>query len=152
MKIQEQDIYHGAALTQIVEHPSFKALNKVDEKYGHYLINLDKRIFVKYRTNEKSPWTFTLLPQEIEAIKTDINIGANVFLCLICARETVCAIDIKEVRILVDLDSDKPQWIKVDSVAKGSMWLSGSKGKLTYSIRHNLFPNGLFQEKAESAI
>ena len=28
MKIQEQDIYHGPALMQIVEHPSFKALNR----------------------------------------------------------------------------------------------------------------------------
>ena len=36
MKIQQKDYFHGAALTQIVEHESFKALNKADSKYGHY--------------------------------------------------------------------------------------------------------------------
>ena len=46
MKIQKMDMFHGAALTQIVEHPSFKALNKADEKYGHYQINHDRRISI----------------------------------------------------------------------------------------------------------
>jgi dGTP triphosphohydrolase len=27
MKIQEKDLYHGAALAQIVGHPTFKAIN-----------------------------------------------------------------------------------------------------------------------------
>ena len=45
MKIQTQDLYHGAVLTQITEHPSFKALNKADTLYGHYLVNHDTRLF-----------------------------------------------------------------------------------------------------------
>lgn len=48
MKIQDQDLYHGAALTQIVEHASFKALNRGSEKYGHYLVNKDQHVFIKY--------------------------------------------------------------------------------------------------------
>jgi hypothetical protein len=32
MKIQQKDLFHGAVLTQLVEHNSFKALNKVDAK------------------------------------------------------------------------------------------------------------------------
>ena len=35
MKIQKKDLFHGSALTQIVEDPLFTALNKADEKYGH---------------------------------------------------------------------------------------------------------------------
>ncbi len=56
MKIQEQDIYHGAALTQIAEHESFKALNKGSERYGHYLINADCHVFIKYSKAAVSPW------------------------------------------------------------------------------------------------
>jgi len=47
MKIQHKDLFHGAALTQLVEHNSFKALNKADDKYGHYLVNTDRRLLVK---------------------------------------------------------------------------------------------------------
>lgn len=59
MKIQKKGSNHGVALTQIVEHPSFKALNKADEKFGHYQINHDTRILIRYRSGN-SPWTFTL--------------------------------------------------------------------------------------------
>lgn len=42
MKTQEKDLYHGAALTQIVEHTSFRALNLAPVKgYGHHLVNSD---------------------------------------------------------------------------------------------------------------
>lgn len=62
MKIQEQDRFHGAALTQIVEHKSFKALNRASAKYGHYLVNADRHVFTKYSKATRSPWSFTFQP------------------------------------------------------------------------------------------
>jgi hypothetical protein len=59
MKIQEQDFYHGPALMQIVEHPSFKALNKGSNRYGHYLVNADCHVFVRYSKAEGDAWSFT---------------------------------------------------------------------------------------------
>lgn len=69
MKVQEQDIYHGTALSQIVRHESFKALNSGSTKQGHYLINSDRHLLVKYRTNEGPTWQFTFKPEEVAAIK-----------------------------------------------------------------------------------
>jgi hypothetical protein len=66
MKIQEQDIYHGPGLVQIVEHKSFKALNRASSKYGHYLINTDRHVFAKYSTKKKTPW---LQPDTLRAEK-----------------------------------------------------------------------------------
>ncbi len=54
MKTKEMDLYHGPALTQIVHHDSFKAINKATTKYGHYLVNTDRHVFVKYRKNPSS--------------------------------------------------------------------------------------------------
>lgn len=73
MKIQEQDVYHGPALMQIVEHDSFKALNKADEKYGHYLVNNDRRLCFKYSTAESGPWSFTFQSQDLAALKKDLG-------------------------------------------------------------------------------
>jgi hypothetical protein len=69
MKIQEKDLFHGAALTQIVEHESFKALNKADEKYGHYQVNHDRRLLVKHSKATSNTgtqtWSFSFKPDDI---------------------------------------------------------------------------------------
>lgn len=82
---------------------SFKALNKVDEKYGHYLVNHDIRIFVKYRNNDGAPWQFTLQPSELKYVKVDIKSGANVYLCLICGYITICALTKEQIINLIEL-------------------------------------------------
>ena len=68
------------ALTQIVEHPSFKALNKADEKYGHYLVNANIHLLVKYSSPSSSPWQFTFNESDLDSICDDImDEGVNFF-------------------------------------------------------------------------
>lgn len=143
MKIQIQDLYHGAVLTQITEHSSFKALNKVDSVYGHYLVNHDTRLFVKYLSKMNSPWSFSIHRSEIQAIAEDIESSAKVFLCLVCGQETICALNAKEITSLIDLHSDR-QVINVSVPQGGSIHVSGSKGELPRTIKHNSFPEKLF--------
>ena len=71
MKIQVHDRLHGAALTQIVEHPRFKSLNKATKEYGHYLINDDRRLWVKYLSNNGGTWRFGFSPDEVLRIQVD---------------------------------------------------------------------------------
>lgn len=144
MKIQDLHLFHGAALTQIVEHNSFKALNRATPKYGHYLVNTDRHLFVKYRTATKSPWQHTLSPDELKAISDAINKYGKVFLCLVCGTTSVCALDATEIAIVVDLTSATSQTILVEVPAGGSCHVSGSKGKLKKTVPHNSFPNKLF--------
>ncbi len=143
MKIQTQDFYHGVVLTQITEHPSFKALNKVDSEYGHYLVNHDTRFFVKYLSKENSPWNFSLYSNELQAIEEDYESFAKVFLCLVCGGETICALNFQEITTLVDLGSER-QEIFISVPPGGSIWVRGSKGELPKTIRHNSFPDKLF--------
>ena len=144
MKVQQQDLFHGAALTQIVEHPSFKALNRASAKYGHYLVNTDRQVFVKYRTNEKPPWQHTVQPDELVALSSAIESTDHVFLCLVCGPVTVCALDREQINALVDVTSPTAQWIRVDVPPAGSCHLSGSQGKLKRTIPHKAFPDGIF--------
>jgi hypothetical protein len=89
MKIQKKDFYHGAALTQIVEHPSFKALNKATNKYGHYQINHDTRILIKHLSKLESPWSFQISEEEINTLVDDISSDQESFLCLVCGETTI---------------------------------------------------------------
>lgn len=143
MKIQDKDMFHGAALTQIVESSSFKALNKVDRKYGHYTVNADRRLFVKYRTGNDPPWQFIFHAKELRAIRQDLQTGALVFACLVCGDNTICCLDDEEMRLLINIDSNSRQWIRVDVPMAGSLHVSGSAGKLARTIPHNAFPGKL---------
>ena len=141
MKIQDQDSYHGAALIQIVEDPSFKALNKTDAKYGHYTVNTDRRLFVKYLKKRNTPWRFTLQPDETTAIRHDIASGQRTFICLVCGRATICCLSQEELEQVIDLAAEKPQWIAVDIPPGGSQHVSGSAGRLPRTVPHNAFPS-----------
>jgi hypothetical protein len=145
MQIQEKDIFHGAALTQVVEHKSFKALNRATTKYGHYLINSDRALFVKYRKPNKSPWQHTFSEDDVAAIVAEIKKGQLVFLCLVCGTTTVCALDSTEIQSVLDLQADVQQWIRVEIPKGGSCHVSGTKGKLKRAIPHSSFPDKLFK-------
>jgi hypothetical protein len=141
MKIQPKDLFHGAALAQVVEDGSFTALNKVDDKYGHYLVNADRRLFVKYATSARSPWRFTINPDDILEIRRDIRNSGNTFLCLVCAKETICCLDQEEIETLIDLQDTRPQSLKVHVPRRGSLRVSGpGRRALAHTIPHNAFP------------
>lgn len=144
MQTQEKDLFHGAALTQIVDHESFKALNRASTKYGHYLVNTDRHVFVKYRKPNKSPWQHTLSSEDVGAISSEIRKGHSVFLCLVCGSTTVCALNTSEIKTVLDLAAEGQQWIRVEIPRGGSCHVSGSKGKLKRTVPHNSFPNKVF--------
>lgn len=144
MKIQEKDLFHGAGLTQIVEHPSFKALNKADEKYGHYQINHDRKLLVKHTKGTTAPWQFTFQKNDLAILQNNIESGAKTYICLICGEHTICAIDAGEINQLLNLSGNGAQWIRVEMPPGGSLWVRGSKGELKRSVPHKSFPEKVF--------
>jgi hypothetical protein len=148
MRIQEKDLFHGAALTQIVEHESFKALNKADEKYGHYQVNHDRRLLVKHSKAESNTgtqiWNFTFKSDDIEILVQDIQKGTKIFVCLVCGDVSVCVLNQEEVSTILDLGSSAVQWARVELPGGGSLRVRGSAGKLPKTVPHNAFPAKVF--------
>lgn len=144
MRIQEQDIYHGAALTQIAEHASFKALNKDSERYGHYLINADCHVFIKYSRSASSPWSFTFTPEQLEPLRNIQESQADLYACFVCGHETVCLLSQEQLEQVIDISAGNSQWVRVEVPKGSSCRVFGSKGKLKKTIPHNAFPANLF--------
>ena len=142
MKIQEQDIFHGPGLVQVVEHPSFKALNRASAKYGHYLINTDRHVFAKYSSRKKSPWQFTFQQDDLTNIQGQ---SGAVFVMLSCGHETICALTKAELEEIIDLDSSAQQSVTIEVPSGGSCHVRGNLGKLSKAIPHNQFPKKLFE-------
>ena len=145
MKIQEKDWFHGSALAQISEHESFTALNKASEKYGHYQVNHNKRVLLKYSSAENGPWQFTFQQDDVEIIADDINADIESFICLVCGYDTICILDEDEIEVVLDLESDDVQWIRIEYPPGGSMRARGSEGELDHTVPHNAFPSKLFE-------
>lgn len=144
MKMQEKHVFHGAALTQIVEHPSFKALNRASSRYGHYLVNTDKQVFVKYRKSKRSPWQFVFSADEIRALRRAVDSDDDTYVCLVCGPSTVCAVSQDETREVVDLSTNSSQSITVEVPRGGSCRVRGSAGQLGRTVPHSSFPNKVF--------
>lgn len=142
MKIQQKDYYHGAALTQIVEHKSFKALNKTDEKYGHYKINHDIRLMVKITSIADEPWQYTVNASDLATIGEDINSGDQFFLCLVCGLKTICLLDSNQVQQLLDISSRDQQWLRIKTTGSLRAW--SARIELQHAIPHNAFPDRMF--------
>lgn len=145
MKIQTQDFYHGAALTQIVEHPSFKALNKGSSNYGHYRINADCHLFVRYATGDGPTWSYTFTHEQLKAVNNIAAAKVSIFVALVCGKETVCLLNKTQLQNVIDLGAKDAQWVKVDAPPNKSCRVSGSAGQLKGTIPHNVFPKALFE-------
>jgi len=142
LQIQQKDYYHGAALTQIIEHESFTALNKADDKYGHYKINHDIRLMVKISTIEEEPWQFTANASDLATISEDINSCDRFFLCLVCGLKTICILDSNQVQELLDISSREQQWLRIKNT--GSLRAYSAKAELSRTIPHSAFPKRIF--------
>ncbi len=145
MKVQQKDLYHGAALTQLVEHDSFKALNKADGKFGHCLVNTDRRLMVKMTEKANGPWQFTFQPDDLNTLRADIETGVITFVVLVCGQSTICLLEQNDYKAIIDLNAAGQQWIRVEVRSPGaSMQVRGSVGELKRTIKHNAFPDKVF--------
>lgn len=151
MQIKPKNYYHGAALIQIVEDPSFTALNKADSKYGHYFINQDIRLLVKHATNNTSPWGFTLQSDDIDIITSDIKQGFRTFVCLVCGLRTVCPLTIEQLKQVVKMPCEKSQNITISCPGKkNQLKVKGPEGEVKGKIPHNSFPSVIFSKQLQT--
>jgi hypothetical protein len=150
MKIQKKHVYHGVALTQILEHPSCESLKKAeDNEYGHYRVNRDIHILVKYAT--AWPWEFTFSEDHLRTIKDARQVNSSrTFICLVCGDKTVWLLDEEEIDDLLDLSRLSQQWIRVDTPEDCSSHVSGTKGVLRHMVSHNSFPDRILGPRRKS--
>lgn len=146
MKVQEQDIYHGPALMQIVEHDSFKALNKADDRYGHYLVNKDICLWFKYASSKDGPWSFTFSASDLVQVKKELGGKGKTFFVFACGHVSVCCLSEEELKKVVDLSSAKAQWVRIEAPENKQMRVTGSScADNPLKVAHNSFPGCIFK-------
>ena len=100
MKINDDHMYHGAALLQVAEDPRFTAINSIEisgqKSRSAYRINDSIGIFLKYASKPSrtfGEYTFTFTDDHLrELAEVDSRQVTNTFIALVCVkdREIAC--------------------------------------------------------------
>ena len=100
VKINDDHMYHGAALTQIAEHPKFTAINAFDfdgkPSRSAFKINHNIGLFLKYATkpNQQNEYIFTFNQAHLRELKGLTNENRDAFLALVCVEDReICCIN-----------------------------------------------------------
>lgn len=99
MKIDDDHLYHGAALIQIAEHPQFTAINsfkgKLADYENAYRINSDIAVYLKYAgkpNKARREYVFNFSKANLAELDAIAKVNGKTFLAMICvdAREVCC--------------------------------------------------------------
>ncbi len=115
MKINDDHMYHGAALTQIAEHPKFSTINafKVARKASRSSfvikssvdISSGVGIFIKYSgkpTGKFQEYGFTFVKEHFKEIDSLAKKFAKVYVVLVCVKDReICCISNEEFQELI---------------------------------------------------
>ncbi len=144
MPVAAKDFFRGAALSLVLGHPACNQLAPLDPAQGRYLVNGALRLWVRH-SKDKSPWHFTLSPEETAALRADLENGGQAFLCLTCGRDAVIALGPAELDQVVDWQAGGEQTLTVTRVPGRQAWVSGPGGELPDTIAGKAFPNAIFR-------
>lgn len=104
MHVDDDHLYHGAALIQVAEHPQFTAINplKVQGRIVPvaYKINDEIALYLKYSSKPTKPYgeyPFTFGQGHLECLKTIDKTRLDTFVALICVEDReVCCLSYNE--------------------------------------------------------
>ncbi|MET9392784.1 hypothetical protein ABZY20_20715 [Streptomyces sp. NPDC006624] len=136
--IDYKDFMHGAALVAIADSEKFTALNRASVKYGHYVVNHDRHLFIKYSSGEgPRDYLFTFSAEDKQRIASEP--ASLVFAVLVCGNEVVTGIARDELSQLIPLATAASSTIRVAAHQGRQLRISGPTGQLPL-ISRGSFP------------
>jgi hypothetical protein len=139
-----KDFMHGAALVAIAEHPRFSALNRASDKYGHFKVNDNRHVFIKYRDGEGPDYAFNFNHDDVRLMQSSASRTSCVYAILVCGTEVITALD-AGLGKLIDMKSLRQQWVKVRADPRKRLRIRGPLGELGRPIPRNAFPGEILE-------
>ena len=166
MKIDDDHLYHGAALIQIAEHPQFTAINSLTVKdkvvRAAYKINNEIAVYLKYAAKPHGSYkeyVFTFHKDHLETIVELSSTNPKMFIALVCVKERqICCLSAGELNemighrkaasggeedqytILVTIPAGKSIRVYMNQPGRRKRMLKETK----LIVRRNAFPDVLF--------
>lgn len=147
--ITTRDPYEGVVLRHLIKHDDPVQVTEIGDKVGHFCLNNDAFLLVKYSSRSRSPWRFTIRPDDINTLVRDQSRGGlfgGSYFCLVCGFESLCALREEEWSALLDLsETEIQQTLSVSRSPRSSFEVTGSSGHLARKIPVSRFPALIFE-------
>ena len=88
--IDKQDFYHGAALVKVIEDKRCLRIEKCD---CGYVVNEKKFLYLKYKTDTRTPWSFVYRDTEVRRLRDIVDAGFDLIVVMVCGGDGICAVD-----------------------------------------------------------
>ncbi|WP_422035172.1 hypothetical protein [Reyranella sp.] len=164
MKIDDDHMYHGAALIQIAEHPEFTAINSAKLKgvvqENTFQVNQSVAIHLKYASKPNkahSEYVFTFHKHHLQMLKALEQKSDKVFIGLVCVEaRQICCISHRELEDLIATREAKKgapedQYTLLVTVPSGKqfrVYMNAPGQKKTsigsFTVPRNAFPGCIF--------
>lgn len=161
MHIDDDHMYHGAALTQIAEDPEFTAINRFENTSarGAFRINTSTGVYMKHASKPvRGEYVFTFNQKnlaELEALKPQCT---KLFIVMVCVKgRQICCITVEELETHIARRKDyagktEDQYQVIVTVPKGMsfrIYMNAPGVKRTrlkqQIVSRNNFPHGIFE-------
>ena len=165
MYINDDHLYHGAAITQIAEHSLFTAINAFKDadniSRSAFRVNDDIAVYFKYATKPKRPhdeFVFTFTTENLDEIHRIADLVPKTFLALVCVKSRhICCLPYGKLVELLnrrtkDIGYEEDQYTVLATLEEGKSFRvyvnkSGRKNRIlgkSLIVSRNKFPNELF--------
>jgi hypothetical protein len=135
---------HGAALVAVADAEGFTALNKAaDRYYGHYVVNADRHIFIKYTLGEGPEFVFSFSDSDKLEISALAGGSRNVFAVFVCNDVAITALHVDELSKVIDLHKPANEQVHIVAEPGKQLWFSGPQGDVPHAIARNAFPQSI---------
>ncbi|MCS3827401.1 hypothetical protein GGP85_002871 [Salinibacter ruber] len=146
--ISTRDPYDGIVLRSLAKYGEPFQIADLGDKAGHFCLNEDAFLLVKYAARNQSPWQFTFHPDDINTLVDDYKEGGlfgGSYVCLVCGYDSLCALQETEWSSLLDFDATRQQTFTVRRDPRSSFEVTGSFGELNQKIPASRFPSLVFE-------
>ncbi len=168
MKIDDDHLYHGAALNQIAEDPHFTAINVLSADGLHlrnsYRINDDIGVHLKYATSpvgSAREYKFTVSAEHLADLGTLKAKVDRLFVGLVCVKDRhICCLKYEQLADLIGrrrkaMGSDEDQYVVLVTLDEGKSFRAyasapGHRGKIlgkALVVARKCFPGSLFGDE-----
>ena len=132
MHIDDDHLYHGAAIAQIAEHKLFTAINAFkdadDVSRSAFRVNDDIAVYFKYATKPKRPFdefVFTFTSENLDELSRIADIVPKTYLALVCVEARhICCLPYEKLTMLLkrreaDIGYEEDQYTVLVTMEEG---------------------------------
>ncbi len=134
--IKEFEFYHGTIFSKLIHYftEGISIKQYQSSSNASYIFNNEIGIYIKHSTKRMSPWRYNFLKIHIDEILKISKDFEFVFILLVCEKDGVVILSLKDFKHVLDINGSDSEWISVSRLPGKEYTIKGSKSELKNKV------------------